>query len=111
MNNFNLYKDINNLSHLTSVDYSTRKDPYKYMNYNLAHEIPYPCNFKGIYALETKKPDLHYYPQILRPPNTYYDGKSSQLLKDLNNKQVNVSGNMYNINDIPLRPYTSQRQY
>lgn len=100
----NLYKDINNLSHLSNLRSIVDNNPYKYMNYNLSKEIPYPYNFNGVYRLETEKQNLHYQPNILKAPiYNPYDGKTSILLRDMNNRKVDVSGFLYDINDIPIR--------
>lgn len=99
----NLYRDINNLSYLTNLKKTADNNRYKYMNYNLSKEIPYPLNFSGVYRLETPKPNFHYQPVILKPPMyNPYDGKSSILLRDINNRKVDISGYLYDINDIPI---------
>jgi len=107
----NINADYNNILNNEKIIY-----PANIMDYQLAYKVSdvYKQNAYNINPYDyTHKQKLSFcgYPKILRPSNEEYDGITNNLIKSLNERVIDVSGTMYNINDIKEKMYPSVRQY
>ena len=110
-NSINVKSDYENVLNKEPIIY-----PSNIMNYGLAYEIPetYKQNSYNINPYDYSKaqklsfPD---FPKKLLPANEEFDNITNRLVKTLNEREIDVSGTMYNINDIKTQIYPSNKQY
>lgn len=113
INGYNLYSDVYKLSSIKQKDDIAKYEPYKTMDYGLAYQAGYPFIHNGIYQFISKNyQPTTLKPSYINPENDFYDGSINYFMRDFKNRTVNVSGGLYNAQDITMRPLlASVRQY
>ena len=110
-NSINVKSDYENVLNKEPIIY-----PSNIMNYGLAYEIPEnykqtAYNINPYDYSKAQKLSFPDYPKKLLPANEEFDNITNRLIKTLNEREIDVSGTMYNIKDIKTRIYPSTKQY
>lgn len=85
-------------------------NPVKHMKFGLAHEYSPERAWGHLWG--TTPQNLNYYPIILRRPvsDDEWQSHDRHFMNKFNNRPVNVSGTIYNVNDIPIRNHMTEKK-